>query len=135
MKITKHIEKLAKEQFKFESKKYHWMQTEDDYVPDNAKRLNEVKEALIKGRFYIRVDKVSSSGMSRTVSMAYIKDNKLHHITDEFTLKLAGCDKNGRVSGCGMDMMFHCQYTLFQNLHSSYKQAHYQKRMARYNDL
>lgn len=133
--MNKHLLKLAKEQFKVESKKYSWMTNESDYIESNYNRLNDIKQALLKGNFYIRVDKVSSTGMSRTLSMAYIKNNKLHHITEEFILKLAGCDKNGRIGGSGMDMMFAAQYNLFINLHSSYKQAHYQKRMARYNNL
>ena len=104
-------------------------------VDAKANQLNNIKEALLKGRFYVGVNTVSSSGMSRTLSLAYIKNNQLVHITDPEILKLAGCDKNGRISGCGMDMCFHAQYTLFQNLHSNYKQAHYQKRMADYRSL
>tara|TARA_A100001201_G_scaffold4020_4_gene8577 strand:+ start:6585 stop:6806 length:222 start_codon:yes stop_codon:yes gene_type:complete len=73
--------------------------------------------------------------MSRKITLAYIHKNKLYKITDEKILSLAGCNKNGTISGCGMDMLFHAQYTLYHNLHKSYKQAHYQKRMKQYNNL
>jgi len=97
--------------------------------------LTRIKNALIKGNYYTRVTSVSKSGMSRTIELAYIYKNKLRKIRDEQILSLAGVSKNGRISGCGMDMLFHAQYTLFNNLHKSYKQAHYQKRMAQYNNL
>ena len=100
-----------------------------------AKDLTQIKNALLNGRFYCGVDSVSKSGMSRKIRLAYIYRNKLRRITNPFILNLAGCDKNGRISGCGMDMLFHAQYTLFQNLHRSYKEAHYQKRMPSYNNF
>jgi len=111
----------------------------DEHLTDltewTATELTRIKNALLKGRFYCGVDSVSKSGMSRKIRLAYIYKNKLRTITDSFILGLAGCDKNGRISGCGMDMLFHAQYTLFQNLHRSYKEAHYQKRMPSYNNF
>ena len=101
----------------------------------NVEELTRIKNALLRGRFYCGVDSVSKSGMSRKIRLAYIYKNKLRKITDPYILKLAGCDKNGRISGCGMDMLFKAQYNLFQNLHRSYKEAHYQKRMPSYNNL
>ena len=101
----------------------------------NAEELTRIKNALLRGRFYCGVDSVSKSGMSRKIRLAYIYKNRLRKITDPYILKLAGCDKNGRISGCGMDMLFKAQYNLFQNLHRSYKEAHYQKRMPSYNNL
>lgn len=101
----------------------------------NSEELTRIKNALLRGRFYCGVDSVSKSGMSRKIRLAYIYKNRLRKITDPYILKLAGCDKNGRISGCGMDMLFKAQYNLFQNLHRSYKEAHYQKRMPSYNNL
>lgn len=137
MKTTKHIEKLAEKWFNHDLKKYSFMNDSDRdyYLKNNARRLTDIKKALLKGNFYIGVQSVSSSGMSRVLKLAYIKNNRLHTINDQFLLKLAGCDKNGRIGGCGMDMCFHAQYTLFHNLHDSYKKAHYQKRMTSYNNL
>ncbi len=132
----KHLLKLAVDEFEIELKNSSFTDEEDRFhsVKYDYQSLKNIKQSLLQGRFYIRVDKVSKSGMSRNISMAYILNNKLHRIIDPFILKLAGCDKNGRVSGCGMDMLFHVQYTLFHALHVSYKKAHYQSRMRAYND-
>ena len=137
VKTTKHIQKLALALAKETVKKSDfWTEKDLKQLTDwNAKDLTEIKNALIKGTFYAGVDTVSKTGMSRTIKLAYIHKNKLRRISDEQILSLAGVSKNGRISGCGMDMLFHAQYTLFQNLHKSYKQAHYQKRMANYNEL
>ena len=97
--------------------------------------LLNIKQALLKGRFYIGVISVSNSGMSRRVKLAYIKNNTLYAIRHPKILKLAGCNEDGRISGCGMDMLFAAQYNLFHSLHKNYKQAHYQRRMKRYNEL
>ena len=72
---------------------------------------------------------------SLSLAIAYTHGNRLIHICDTLILDLAGVDKNGRIGGCGMDMLFAAQYNLFHSLHGSYKRAHYQKRMARYNSL
>lgn len=137
MKTTKHINKLANALVSEDLKTSDYW-TEKDR-PQLAKwrveELTRIKNALLKGRFYAGVDSVSRSGMSRKIRLAYIHKNKLHTIRDEEILSLAGVNKNGRIGGYGMDMLFHAQYTLFQNLHKSYKQAHYQKRMPQYNNL
>jgi 5'-3' exonuclease len=137
MKKTKHIlklaEKLAKENIKdsnlFTDKDLNWL------VDSYAIELTRIKNSMLKGTFYAGVISVSSTGMSRKIRIAYIYKNQLYKIRDARYLALAGCDKNGRISGCGMDMLYHAQYTLFQNLHSSYKEANYSKRMKTYNDL
>lgn len=108
-------------------------------LEDSAKyygaELTRIKNALLKGRFYAGVKSVSSSGMSRIITLAYIYKNKLHTIRDKNILALAGVSANGRIGGCGMDMLFHAQYTLFNNLHRSYKEAKYQTRMKEYNRI
>ena len=137
MKTTKHIKNLALAMAKEEVNQSSFWKEKD--LPQLTKwkieDLTRIKNALIKGNYYTRVTSVSKSGMSRTIELAYIYKNKLRKIRDEQILSLAGVSKNGRISGCGMDMLFHAQYTLFNNLHKSYKQAHYQKRMAQYNNL
>ena len=137
MKTTKHIKKIAFAMAKKDIKKSNfWTDKDIDRLTEwNAETLTKIKNALLNGNFYAGVKNVSSSGMSRKIKLAYIYKNKLYKITDEQILSLAGCSKDGKISGCGMDMFFHAQYTLFQNLHKTYKQAHYQKRMARYNNL
>lgn len=137
MKTTKHIESLANKWFEYNLKNFsYYTESDREYSVRSFKRqLNNIKNAMLKGTFYAGVESVSASGMSRIIKLAYIKNNRLNHINQDFLLKLAACDKNGRISGCGMDMLFHAQYTLFHNLHSDYKKAHYQKRMKQYNNL
>lgn len=133
MNTTKHIiklaEKLANESIKNES----WYKQEDfEWLKEtNIKHLNELKEALLKGRYYTSVDSVSSSGMSRTIKIKYIKNNQLNGVTEEI-YSLAGCNKNRSIKGCGMDMLFHAQYNLFQALCPN---LDYSKKMKRYNNL
>ena len=106
-----------------------------DYFKHYCAELTRIKKALLNGRFYAGVKNVSKSGMSRTITLAYIYKNKLHTIRDENILALAGVSESGRIGGCGMDMLFHAQYTLFNNLHRSYKEANYSKRLKQYNNL
>jgi hypothetical protein len=122
MKPTKHIEKLAAEICKA-----------DPYADLNwtIKHLTNFAEALVKGRYYTAVESVSRSGMSRTIAIAIIKNNELHGAPG-FIYKLAGCDKNRRISGCGMDMLFAAQYNLFRALCPGKR---YQDSMKRYNSL
>ena len=154
MRTTMHINKIAqgiantklKEHLKFYA---NWIPTsfdqqntteaKDQYFKDYFKHyqteLTQIKNALLNGRFYAGVVSVSRSGMSRKIKLAYLYKNKLIKITDPEILKLAGANSKGSISGCGMDMLFNAQYTLFHNLHTSYKKAHYQKRMKRYKEL
>ena len=152
MKTTKHIERLAKKLATQSAKDHlafyakHLTHTFDrekeriaEYTESTAKlyreQLMHIKNAMTGGKYYTRVETVSKSGISRTIAIAYTHGNRLIHICDTLILDLAGVDKNGRIGGCGMDMLFAAQYNLFHSLHGSYKRAHYQKRMARYNSL
>lgn len=133
MKPTKHLIELANKQFDQDLKTMEWL-TENDrdrVVAEFANELNEWKKALLHGRFYCRVISVSKSGMSRRIELAYMKNNKLTHASSDI-LKLAGCTKDGRISGCGMDMLFAAQYALFCALCPKMR---YQDKMKRYNDL
>ncbi|QDP66352.1 MAG: hypothetical protein Unbinned6224contig1000_73 [Prokaryotic dsDNA virus sp.] len=137
MKTTKHILNLAEALVNEDIKTSDFWTEKDKPQLTNwkAEELQRIKNALLKGKFYAGVESVSKSGRSRTIKLAYIYKNKLHKIGDKEILSLAGVSENGRISGCGMDMLFHAQYTLFHNLHKSYKAAHYQKRMPQYNNL
>ena len=123
MEKNKHIYNLAKSM------------SDIDYIGYYYSELLRIKNALLKGNFYAGVQSVSKSGMSRVIKLGYTYKNKFRSINDPQILALACCDKNGRIGCCGMDMIFHAQYTLFNNLHSSYKRANYQTRMKRYNSL
>jgi hypothetical protein len=61
---------------------------------------------------------VSSSGMSRDISVFYVKDNQILNITYSVAKAMGWklVERNGsraiKVGGCGMDMGFHLVYTL-----------------------
>jgi hypothetical protein len=61
---------------------------------------------------------VSASGMTRDISLIYVKEGAIHNVTYSAALALGWplSEKSGnraiRVSGCGMDMGFHTVYTL-----------------------
>jgi hypothetical protein len=67
---------------------------------------------------YTSVKSVSSSGMSRTMSLYVVDGDKIQNITYYVAQALEWplVEKNGsrvlRVGGCGMDMGFHTVYTL-----------------------
>jgi len=153
MKATKHIKnlalKMAKEDLK-EHLNFYKRVIPEAYDKENTpeqkrvyiyrqnkailSELMDIKKALYNGSFYMRVESVSRNGMSRGLKMAYVKKNKLITVRSKQILHLAGQTKEGRISGCGMDMIFHSQYTLFCNLHKSYKKANYQKNLKQYNN-
>lgn len=154
MKTTKHIYKIAQGIADTKLKEHlawYWKYCNHAYAEQNTKEakdqyfkdyfkqyqteLTRIKNALLNGRFYAGVISVSRSGMSRKIKLAYLYKNQLRKIRDPQILKLAGVNSKGSISGCGMDMLFHAQYTLFHNLHTSYKKAHYQKRMPQYKEL
>tara|TARA_R100000654_G_scaffold5838_5_gene15915 strand:+ start:9486 stop:9947 length:462 start_codon:yes stop_codon:yes gene_type:complete len=136
--LNKHL-KFYREHIPNSYDKQNTTEAKEQYLKDSAKyygaELTRIKKALLNGRFYAGVKSVSSSGMSRTITLAYIYKNKLHTIRDKNILALAGVSANGRIGGCGMDMLFHAQYTLFNNLHRSYKEANYTKRLKQYNNI
>tara|TARA_E500000305_G_scaffold38959_1_gene29826 strand:- start:743 stop:1162 length:420 start_codon:yes stop_codon:yes gene_type:complete len=136
MKTTKHIDKLA---HKIAIPFYFAGETKEEKEETKKQRINyikneltRIKNALLNDKFYCRVNSVSRSGMSRNVTLAYIYKGRLRTINEKEILNLATI-RNNKIGGCGMDMLFHAQYSLFNSLFRTYKQAHYQKRMKRYN--
>jgi hypothetical protein len=73
----------------------------------------------------------SSSGMSRDISLVYIKNNEPYHINYSASLALGDklVSRNGhdciRVNGCGMDMGFHLVYNLSSVLFAGQDRAGY----------
>lgn len=67
--------------------------------------------------------RVSSSGMTRDISLIYVKDGAIYNLTYSAALALGWplSEKSGhraiKVSGCGMDMGFHLVYTLSRVLY------------------
>lgn len=129
----KHLVILAEKFVAADLKRYDWMKEENkqSYVDNYVSELKAVRKALLNGRYYTGVEKVSSSGMSRVINIRYVDNNKLYGVSDEI-YQLAGCDKNHRISGCGMDMLFAAQYNLFRALCPNMA---YQTKMKRYNSL
>ena len=134
MKTTKRIKNLALAMAKEDIKNStFWTDKDKDNLTKwNVETLTKIKNALLNGRFYASVQSVSRSGMSRKIKLGYIYKNKMYIIRDKQILSLAGCNAKGSISGCGMDMLFHSQYTLFINLHKNYKKANYQKNLKQY---
>ena len=132
-KLNKNILKLATSNFESDLNQYKYMTEEnrESYIKDNYKALTKIKNALLKGNYYTRVDSVSRSGMSRKIVIKIIIGGKLLGV-DDFVYKLAGCNKNGSISGCGMDMLFAAQYNLFMAICPNHK---YQDAMKGYNCL
>lgn len=131
MKIAKHLQALGSAI----NAKRNGGTAKDNYGNDwseyNAKHLADIKQALLAGRLYLGVDSVSRSGMSRIISIRYIKGGKLRNVCDWVYTELAGCDKNRRIHGCGMDMLFEAQYRMWRKL---LPKTPYQK-MPRYNQI
>lgn len=82
--------------------------------------IDELRKMVNPGDvIYCILRSVSSSGMSRTLSLYVIRDNELRSITSYAADVLQwGTNDKGhiKVSGCGMDMGFHTVYTLSRYL-------------------
>jgi hypothetical protein len=75
--------------------------------------------AIIKGAIIADVVSVSKSGISRRIKFYYIKDNKIVRATNAINFLLNKGYKyihneGLRVSGCGMDMIFHTLYNCIE---------------------
>ena len=127
-----NIAELAEKQVLQDMKKYDFIANSPDrYLDIEIQELLAVRQALLNGRYYTFVESVAKSGMSRIIKIKYISNNKLHGVSD-LVYTIAGCDKNRRISGCGMDMLFSAQYNLFVTLCPEFK---YQNDMPRYNSI
>ena len=94
--------------------------------------LTYVRNALLKGRFYIGVRSVAKSGSSRVLAMAFVDKNGVIQEVWPAVYSLAGCDKKNRIRGSGMNMLFAAQYNLFQTLCPNLR---YQEKLPRYKYL
>lgn len=101
--------------------------------PAQTKMINQDKKEikinarklLRKGRYtvYSIVRHVSNSGMSRVIDFFVIVDNKPRNITylmeDLLDYKYDKYNSGIKVGGCGMDMCFHCVYSLSGELYKT----------------
>jgi hypothetical protein len=94
-------------------------------------RLREVFAEQHKPTAYTVLRHVSSSGMSRDISVKTVIDGEIRDITYTVAEALGEKikDKNGqrviRVSGCGMDMGFHLVYSLSSALYGHEERGGY----------
>lgn len=92
------------------------------------KNILEFRRALINRRMYIDVDTVSKSGMSRTLRLRYVENNRIYFVSESYYC-LFGMNAKGRIDGCGMDMRFHAAYTFAQLTGDSKKNNEYANRV------
>jgi hypothetical protein len=90
---------------------------------ESIERLRELFAGDNKPVIHTITRHVSASGMSRDISLIYVKGGQLFNITYSAALALEWplSEKSGnraiRVSGAGMDMGFHTVYTLSRVLY------------------
>ena len=98
-------------------------QTEKEIFFDNAKRYIK---AIKQGRMICNIETVSKSGMSRTLKFLECSGNnkqgfRYYNFYRFFASLGYSKVKNSntfRINGCGMDMVFHTNYSNIRNLYS-----------------
>lgn len=93
----------------------------DQFIADAKKYISAIKQ----GRMLCNIGSVSSSGMSRTMSFKSCERSKEGHYFYRNYVCLFICldwgkeDKYGyfRISGCGINMVFHVNYTIIHQLY------------------
>jgi hypothetical protein len=96
------------------------------FVEDALRYIKAIKES----RMICSIGSVSASGMSRTIKFVSIEKNKyknsgaLHYTSNYFQFfKALGYTESRskehyfQIGGCGMDMVFHTNYTIIHRLH------------------
>jgi hypothetical protein len=98
--------------------------TEEQFYEDALRYIKAIRE----GRVICSIGSVAASGMSRTIKFlecSYNKTSRSYRYYNFFAFfeKLGfTADKNRyrdyfRIGGCGMDMIFHTNYTIMHRLH------------------
>jgi hypothetical protein len=113
---TKEIESILKSY----NKKNTYKADIDGFI-DNAKRYIE---AIKEYRMICSIGSVSRSGMSRTIKFVEMKKGEHRHFIYNFFqfFDMLGYSKVNnsdyfKIGGCGMDMIFHTNYTIIHQLH------------------
>lgn len=81
--------------------------------------ISDLKNKIEPGStVYIKVNHVSSSGMTRYMDFYFISENQLQKINHSMSVVLmwTHTDNGLKVKGCGMDMGLHSVYTLGRHL-------------------
>lgn len=96
--------------------------SEDQFIKDAERYIKAIKE----GRMICNIDKVSASGMSRTLKFLSCGKGSqgnymyLNYFVFFRILGFSPADSHShyfRIHGCGMDMVFHTNYTIIHQLH------------------
>lgn len=95
--------------------------TIDQFINDGQRYIKAIKER----RMICSIGSVSSSGMSRTIKFVECSKGKIGYNYLNFfaffrVLGYTAVNKYGdyfRIGGCGMDMIFHTNYTIIHKLH------------------
>lgn len=90
-------------------------------IDNRAEHIVELRKLLKPGdTVYCVLRRVSKSGMSRIIDFFVIRKNELQRIAmpmaNILDLKWSKDHDGLRVDGCGMDMGFHCVYSLSRAL-------------------
>lgn len=94
--------------------------SQDRFICDAERYIKAIKE----GRMICSIEKVSASGMSRTIKFLSCEKGSRNYIYLNYfaffqTLGFSPASKRShyfRIHGCGMDMIFHTNYTIIHKL-------------------
>lgn len=98
---------------------------------ESIERLRTLLDGDDKPTIYTILRSVSASGMSRDISLLYVKGKEIYHLNYSIAHALGDrlVSRNGsdaiRVHGCGMDMGFHLVYNLSSLLYAGEDRAGY----------
>ena len=118
-KIEKIQENLSKAKLTYIANYY-----EDDFIRDAKRYIQAIKE----NRVICNIESVSASGMSRNIKFLECKKNTYHKNYYNWLnffafFKVLGYTESRKkdncfsISGCGMDMIFHTNYSIIHRLH------------------
>jgi hypothetical protein len=98
---------------------------------ESIERLRAILDGDDKPMIYTILRHVSDSGMSRDISLIYVKGKSVYHLNYSVAQALGDrlVSRNGsdaiRVHGTGMDMGFHLVYSLSSVLYAGQDRAGY----------
>lgn len=98
---------------------------------ESIERLRTILDGDDKPVIYTILRHVSSNGMSRDISLLYVKGKEIYHLNYSVACALGDrlVSRNGsdaiRVHGAGMDMGFHLVYSLSSVLYAGEDRAGY----------
>ena len=121
MKKAEKIVNLVSENKELQKRiKANTYYSNEQFIKDAERYIKAIKE----GRMNCIIKSVSSSGMSRVIKFTAIEKGKTQYNYQNFWSLFNSLgftesrNQNGfTISGCGMDMIFHTNYTIIHRLH------------------